>query len=120
MVIKNLAFIFTSAPYGSQYGRELLDLALAASAYDQVISLLFLEEGLFQLYQGQNPASFQIKNPSKVFAGLELYEINRVFVRESDLARFHLRESDLLATPTVLSDSDCARLISAQDHVVTA
>ena len=120
MIIKNLAFVFTSAPYGSHYGREMLDLALAASAYDQVISLFFLGDGLFQLQKGQDPSSFYDKNPSKIFAGLDLYEIERVFVRASDLQRFNRQATDIIGSPTVLSDSQFLQAINEQDQVVTA
>ncbi len=50
---KKLLFISRHAPYGSSLARDALDAVLASSAYDQQLSLLFMDDGVFQLLKNQ-------------------------------------------------------------------
>ena len=41
-------------PYGNSLAREAIDIALATAAFDQALTLLFSEDGVFQLLDQQN------------------------------------------------------------------
>ena len=118
--VKKMGFVFRSGPYGTANPREMLDLLLVASAYDQAISLFFIGEGLLHLRSGQAPAELGIKNHTKILAGLDLYDIEHLYVRQSDLKRFNLEPSALITEVILLSDPAFAAQLGAQEQVVTA
>ena len=117
---KKVGFVFARAPYGSSSTRELLDLVLVASAYEQDISLFFLGAGINQLRTKQGPSAILAKNHSKVYAGLDLYDIEKCFVRASDLEHYQLQASELMLPVNELSDDEFSAQLAAQDRVVTS
>jgi sulfur relay (sulfurtransferase) DsrF/TusC family protein len=45
------------APYGTVYALESLEVVLIAAAFDQDVSLSFIDDGVYQLVEGQNSAN---------------------------------------------------------------
>lgn len=93
---KSICIIFNKAPYGSQAGRELLDIALMAAAFDMPITAIFVEDGVYQLLNNQQPDILHIKNHSATFKALPLYGIEEVYVAQEDLDKFKLDMGRLL------------------------
>ena len=46
---KKLLFVLRQAPYGSTLAKDALDAILATSAYEQDLSIAFIDDGVFQL-----------------------------------------------------------------------
>lgn len=113
----SLLLISRKAPYGNSYARETLDIALAASAFDVKVSLLFMGDGVFQLIKNQNTQASNSKNVEAVLSSFPLYEINDLLVEEASLKERHLSSEDL-AAPVKLCD-DVAALFAAFDRVLT-
>ena len=47
--IKKFMYINRTAPYGSIYALEGLEVALIGAAFDQDVSMAFVDDGVFQL-----------------------------------------------------------------------
>ena len=116
---KTLLVLVRQPPYGSSLARAAVDAALAATAFDQPVSLLFLDQGVLQLLPEQDTEALGIKNLGKLLGSLPLYDIDKVYVDGAALQRFGLK-SDQLAIPTVLLDDAGLRaLINANDHLLS-
>lgn len=117
---KKLLIISRQPPYGSSLPREALDVALAAAVYDQDISLLFMDDGVFQLVAEQSPEHLQQKNLAAVLSALPLYGIEQIFVHRESLEQRSLTPDDVsLEGVTLLSTADIKALIDQQDHLLS-
>ena len=94
---KSICIVFNKAPYGSQAGRELLDIALMAAAFEMPITAVFVGQGIYQLLNNQQPDILNIKNHSATFKALPLYDIEQILVEQSSLQQLNLKRNDLLA-----------------------
>ncbi|MGK2913256.1 MAG: DsrE family protein, partial [Porticoccaceae bacterium] len=72
---KRILFMFRHAPYGSALAREGLEAALAAGAYGQQPSVLFLDDGVWQLLAGQNGRPLNAKTHQTMLSALPLYDV---------------------------------------------
>jgi len=51
---KKFLYINRKAPYGTIYAWESLEVVLIGAAFEQDVSLAFLDDGVFQLTKGQD------------------------------------------------------------------
>lgn len=118
--MKKILFISRQAPYGNATAREALDALLAASAYDQDISLLFMDDGVFQLMIEQNPKDIQQKNLGASLQALELYGVENLYIQEESLKKRGLALDDLsLENLQVLNADQIKQLMSQQDQILS-
>ena len=61
-----------------------LDMLLATAAFDQKITAIFLGSGLFNLLPGQSH-DINMKNQTKAFASLPLFDVANVLVDEREI-----------------------------------
>ena len=52
--IKKVMFVNRKAPYGTIYALESLEVVLITATFDQDVSLVFLDDGVYELLKGQN------------------------------------------------------------------
>jgi hypothetical protein len=52
--IKKFLYVNRKAPYGTIYALESLEVVLIAAAFDQDVSLAFLDDGVYQVVKGQH------------------------------------------------------------------
>lgn len=114
-----ILFISRKAPYGTSTAKEALDALLAASAYDQDLSLLFLGDGIFQLKKDQQLDNTRQKNISNIFPVLEMYDIENIFVQASALKERGLSENDLAIKTKALDDTAIATLMAQQKTLLS-
>jgi len=115
---KRLLLIIRHSPYGSSLARASLDVALAAAAFDQAISLLFAGDGVLQLLPGQDSGPLGVKNLGRLLASLPLYDIDQVYVDAETARRYQL---DLAAAPLparALEREAMGELIAAHEHLL--
>ncbi|ROV61335.1 sulfurtransferase complex subunit TusC [Vibrio ponticus] len=94
--MSQLTYLFRSAPHSSSAGREGVDALLAASAYCEDISVLFIGDGVYQLLQGQQPSQILTKDYAPMLKLFDLYDIEQVYVCEKSLAERGLAQADLV------------------------
>lgn len=114
---KKILFINRHAPYGQSLARESLDALLASAAYDQDISVLFCDDGVFQLIKDQNAEAIEQKTLASTLPALELYDITQVFAQESALQQRGINTSDLVI-PTTLLSNDQINDLKQQQHSI--
>ncbi len=114
---KRFLFVNRRAPYGSSYAMESLDAVLIGAAFDQDVSLLFIEDGVFLLKKGQDTSGLEIKNFSPAYAALEMYDVRKLYVSKACLNARGLGKQDLSVPVELLSDEQITALMEAQDVV---
>lgn len=117
---KKLLFISRHAPYGSSIAKEALDAALAAAVYDQDLSLLFMDDGVFQLLQHQDPQSIAQKSFAAMLPVLPLYGIENIYVHQESLMLRGIPIDELVLEQVQLIDN-CAigKLMAEQDQLLS-
>jgi tRNA 2-thiouridine synthesizing protein C len=88
-------FINRKAPYGTIYALEALEVVLIAGAFEQQVTLIFMDDGVYQLTRNQNPAGIGMKNFSKSFGALGDYDVDQIFVDYESLNLRGLTSDDL-------------------------
>ena len=63
--MKKFMFVNRKAPYGTIYALESLEVVLIAATFDQDVSLVFLDDGVYELVKGQDTKGIGIKNHSQ-------------------------------------------------------
>lgn len=117
--VKKFMFVNRKAPYGSIYALESLEVVLITAAFDQDVSLAFLDDGVYQLAKGQDTKAAGMKNFSPTYRALEGYDIEKLYVERESLEARGLTEDRLLVDVQVLSRADMAKLMGEQDVVLS-
>jgi len=118
--IKNVCIVNRRAPHGSVYAQESLELALITSAFDQKVTVLFIDDGVYQLVANQQTVNAGKKNFSKAFAALPDYDIDQMVVEAESLTARGLSQSDLLMEVSILPRADIATLLDQQQVVLSS
>jgi tRNA 2-thiouridine synthesizing protein C len=92
---KKFLFVNRKAPYGTIYAWESLEVVLISAAFEQDVSLAFLDDGVFQLVKGQDTSGIGMKNFSPTYAALGDYEITKIYVEKESLEERGLTLDDL-------------------------
>lgn len=113
---KKILFISRHAPYGSSIARDALDAILVASAYEQELSILFMDDGVFQLLQGQSSEHIGQKNIAALLPVFELYEIERIYVHKESLQERGINQNELVLNNAQIIDSITIHSLFTQQH----
>ena len=92
---KKFLFFNRKAPYGTIYAWESLEVVLISAAFEQDVSLAFMDDGVYQLAKGQDTAGIGMKNFSPTYAALGDYEITKIYVEKESLEERGLTLDDL-------------------------
>ena len=92
---KKFLYINRKAPYGTIYAWESLEVVLIGAAFEQDVSLAFLDDGVFQLTKGQDTKGIGMKNFSPTYAALGDYEVTKIYVEKESLEERGLTIDDL-------------------------
>lgn len=117
--IKKFMFVNRKAPYGTIYALESLEVVLITAAFDQDVSLAFLDDGVYQLKKGQQTKGIETKNFSPTFRALDGYDIEKLYVEKESLEMRGLSEADLLVDVIVLDRKEMGELMGQQDVVLS-
>lgn len=118
-VVKKFMFVNRKAPYGTIYALEALEVVLISAAFDQDVSLAFLDDGVYQIVKGQHTKAIDVKNFSPTYRALEGYDIEKLYVEKESLEKRGLTEADLLVDVQVMGSDEMAKMMAEQDIVIS-
>ncbi len=107
-VIKKFMYMNRKAPYGTIYALESLEVVLIAAAFDQEVSLVFADDGVYQLMKGQNTEEVGMKNFSPTYSALGDYDIKKIYIEKESLDERGLTLEDLQELKYEDEDDDWA------------
>jgi tRNA 2-thiouridine synthesizing protein C len=117
--IKKFLYVNRKAPYGTIYALESLEVVLISAAFDQDVSLAFLDDGVYQLVKGQHTKGIDVKNFSPTYRALEGYDIEKLYVEKESMEARGLNESDFIVPVKVMSVQELADLMLTQDVIMS-
>ena len=118
-VIKRFMYVNRKAPYGRIYALEMLETVLISAAFDQDVSVVFIDDGVFQLKKGHDTKAINMKNFSPTYRALEGYGIEKLYVEKESLAARGLAASDLVVPVEVVDAAALAELMDQQDVIIS-
>ena len=119
-VVKKFMYVNRRAPYGTIYALECLEVVLITSAFEQDVSLAFLDDGVFQLKKNQDTTGIGMKNFSNTYRALDDYEVEKIYVEKESLEARGLSADDLIIPVQVLSSSELREKLAQQDVVISS
>ena len=117
-VIKKFLYINRRAPHGTIYAHEALEVVLIGAAFDQDVSLAFIDDGVFQLKKNQDTADIYTKNFSKIYYALEMYDVEKLFVEKESLEKRGLKEEDLSVDVKIIDSDEMKKLITNSEVIL--
>lgn len=117
-ICKKLMYVNRRAPYGTIYAWEALEVVLIGAAFDQDVSVVFMDDGVFQLKKDQHPQGIGMKNFSRAYKALEMYDVEKVYVERESLHLRGLEAEQLMVPVELLSGGEIGELMTEQDVVL--
>lgn len=94
--VKKFLYLNRKAPYGTIYAWEALEVVLIGAAFDQEVSVMFIDDGVYQLTKGQDTKGIGMKNFSPTYRTLGDYEVRHIYVDRASLEARGLSAEDLI------------------------
>lgn len=117
--IKKFLFVNRKAPYGTIYALEALEVVMISAAFDQDVSLAFLDDGIFQIVKGQETTLIGMKNFSQTYRALEDFGVTKLYVERESMEARGISESDIIVPAEVISVREMAELMASQDIILS-
>ena len=116
-----LAFLFRTAPHGNAISREGLDALLAATAFcdEEEIGVFFIDDGVLNLLDEQNPEVLLQKDFIRTFKLLDLYDIEQRFVCADSLDQYNLNTEQLIISAEKIDRTSLINKLSQAEKVFT-
>lgn len=114
MASKKFLYVNRKAPHGSIYALESLEVVLIGAAFEQDVTLAFIDDGVYQLMQNQDTGGIGVKNFSPTFKALGDYDVSKIYVEQESLELRGLRKDDLMPLTYEDEDDDWAEKDSIQ------
>ena len=118
-VVKKFMYVNRRAPHGTIYAQESLEVVLIGAAFDQDVSVVFIDDGVYQIKKDQDPSAIETKNFSKTFRALEMYDVEKLYVEKESMQARGLTEEDLNVPVEVKTSEEIGRLMEEQDVVLS-
>jgi tRNA 2-thiouridine synthesizing protein C len=112
--VKKFMYVNRKAPYGTIYALESLEVVLIGAAFEQDVSLAFLDDGVYEIARGQDTSGIGMKNFSPTYSALGDYDVNKIYVEKESLEERGLTLDDLLDLKYEDEDDDWAEKDSIQ------
>ncbi|MEJ2346137.1 MAG: sulfurtransferase complex subunit TusC [Gammaproteobacteria bacterium] len=118
MSTKKFLYVNRKAPYGTIYALESLEVVLIGAAFEQDVSLAFVDDGVYEIAKGQSTDGIGMKNFSPTYNALGDYDVRKMYVEKESLEARGLTVDDLM--PLVYEDEEEDYAEKPSIHVVTS
>ena len=96
MATKKFLYVNRKPPHGTIYALESLEVVLIGAAFEQDVSLAFVDDGVYQLLRKQDTSEIGSKNFSPTFRALGDYDVSKIYVERESLELRGLTKDDLM------------------------
>ena len=108
MSTKKFFYVNRKAPYGTVYALESLEVVLIGAAFEQDVSVAFVDDGVYEIVKGQKTDGIGMKNFSPTYTALGDYEVTKLYVEKESLDARGLTLDDLMDLKWEDEDEDYA------------
>ena len=95
-----------------------LEVVLIGAAFEQDITLAFIDDGVFQLKKNQDTTDINTKNFSKTYGALEMYDVEKLYVEKESMEKRGLTKDDLSVDVKVITSKDMQKLIEESEVIL--
>jgi tRNA 2-thiouridine synthesizing protein C len=117
--VKKFLYVNRRAPYGTIYAQESLEVVLIGAAFEQDVSMAFIDDGVYQLAKGQDTKALGVKNFSPTFRALEDYDVTKLYVDKGSLETRGLSADDMVVPVTIMGAQEMAEFMNSQDVILS-
>ena len=115
--MKSYLFVLRKSAHSGAYVQEMLDIILTTAAFDQKVGIFLLDDGVFQLKNGQHPEKIGMKDTAAIFNALEIYDVNDIYAEAESLQERGLKPGDLCLPVREFYRKDIAGLMKKFDVI---
>jgi tRNA 2-thiouridine synthesizing protein C len=113
-----VAVLMRKAPYGSVYTAEGFRTIMGIAVFEMDIRVIFMDDGVYALVEGQNPAKLDMKPLGEGFPMLRDFDVERFYVHDESLAERGLTPDDLVMEVEVVSGAQIAKILETAGKVL--
>ena len=118
------------APHGSIYVQESIEVMFIFATYDMDLSVVFMDDGVLALQQGQDTKGLGIKGFMASLGALVDWEVTKVYVDRQSLKDRNIAEDAIISIgkdddtdapirPKVLDSAEIAKMMAAQHAIAS-
>jgi tRNA 2-thiouridine synthesizing protein C len=108
-----VAVLMRKAPYGSVYTAEGFRSTMGIGVFEMDLSVVFVDDGVYALVKGQNPAGLDMKPLGDGFPMLPDFGVTKFYVHDQSLSERGLTADDLVMDVEILDDTGVARVLES-------
>ena len=117
---RKLLVVVRRSPYSGALAYESLEAVLVAGVFEQEVTVVFIDDGVYQLVRDQNAVAIGVRNVGRGLKALDVYDVKQIYVDGGSLADRGLGIDDLEIPATLIDADDIRALIPRHDAVITA
>jgi tRNA 2-thiouridine synthesizing protein C len=114
----SVAILMRKAPYGSVYTAEGFRSMMGIGVFEMDISVVFVDDGVYALVKGQDPAELDMKPLGDGFPILEDFGVSKFYAHDGSLAERGLTPDDLVMEVDIVDDAGVARILESSGPVM--
>ncbi len=118
MTPRRILFVVAHPPRRGALAFELLDALLVGAVFDQRVSVLFVGDGVYQLFDPGPLERQGERNAAAGYRALPTYDVNDVYVDKTAMRDRGLDADALVLPVRLLTRHGVRELIATQDVVV--
>lgn len=118
-VVKKFMYVNRRAPHGTIYAQESLEVVLIGAAFEQDVSIVFLDDGVYQIRKDQDTSAIGTKNFTKTFRALEMYDVEKLYVERESMEARGMTVDDLNVPVEMKTSEEIGRLMEEQDVILS-
>ena len=118
MSSKSLLLLMRHAPYAGARATEALEAALVGAVFDMPTSLLFRDDGVWQLLPAQSADPLGVRTHSNLVSALPQYDITNLYACTDSLASRGLSAEQLAGDVQLVSPAEQQALLAAHQVVL--
>ena len=116
---KHILLVFRHAPYGNAIAREGLEAALACGAMGVKASVLYMNDGVWQLLAEQESQPINMKNHAAMSSALPLYDIDKLWIDSDSLRHRGIDPTCLPACGKIITRDEVRKLIANDQAILS-
>ncbi len=115
---KKILFVMRHGPYGTALAREALEAALGTGSFGANPTVLFMDDGVWQLLANQQGAAIQQKSHYAMLSALPVYGVEKLLVERDSLDARQLNVNDLPDNVTIIERAQTSKLLADSDVIL--
>jgi tRNA 2-thiouridine synthesizing protein C len=108
-----VAVLMRKAPYGSVYTAEGFRSIMGIGVFEMDISTVFVDDGVYALVKGQDPAELDMKPLGDGFPMLPDFGVTKFYVHDRSLSERGLTPDDLVMDVAIVDDAGITNVLES-------